>query len=185
MKYFLRGGILFVSLIFLPGCGWLNSKQAVVPPDVQFLKVGKVIDAKRLRQGGKLLIVSFSAGAGVEATDQLDRVALMIVKGLADILKENSSPFEILDSNNAREAEIVMSGHVTAFSAKADSNLLFLNGMKIYCLAVEGKIIDPASGEKILIFSDSKESRQKDEEAKDLGYRMGRDIGSFILSSMQ
>ena len=177
--------VLVVFSVLLIGCGWFGSKHAAPLKKAEFIKTEQIVDAHRLKKGGKVLIIPFSAGVGVEATNDLDRGALMIVKGIADVLKEEGSFFKILDSNNAQDADFIIKGHFVGLREKTDATLLFFKKQKIYYADVEGKISDPKSGETLLVFADSKKTEGENETLKDLGYAIGLDIGHFILSSIQ
>lgn len=186
-----RSAVLFSILFFLAGCAWFgfsknavgnekNSREAaVVDP---FVKAGKVIDARRLNKGGKLLVVPFSAGANVAADDRSDKIALMIVKGVAEELKE--TPFEVLDDATAHEAQLVITGHVTA-GGEPSKWTRWVPGKTRNTVSVEGRMADAASGATVLVFTHSAQASTRRKDYAQSGYDIGRDIGRFIKSGAE
>ena len=119
MNYF-RFAAFFVILVFISGCAWLGLSKNVVGNENAleetasadpFVKTGKVVDAERLKKAARCSLSLFGWGANVAADERSDKIALMIVSGIADELK--GSHFQILNEANAREAELIITGHVT------------------------------------------------------------------------
>lgn len=181
-----RSAVLFSVLFSLAGCAWFgfsknavgnerNSREvAVVDP---FVKAGKVIDARRLNKGGKLLVVPFSAGANVAADERSDKIALMIVKGVAEELRE--TPFEVLDDATAHEAQLVITGHVTA-GGEPPKWTRWVPGKTRNTVSVEGRMADAANGATVLVFTHSAQASARRKDYAQSGYDIGRDIGRFI-----
>jgi len=186
--------ISLLCLCCLLGCSWVKPKWFTRsrPPKteeqrleaVQFVESGKILDADRLRQGGKLVIVPFKAGAGVEANNDLDKISLMIVKGAAQAFKNQSPHFEILLSDNAQDADFVIEGHVTGIKKRSKMKK-WMPGRHWRSVSVEGKMIDQTTGDTILIFKDKKETRKETEDHLQLGLGIGEDVGRFILSGVE
>ena len=186
---YLRSAVFFSAVFYLAGCAWFGlSKNAVgnkqdsgeVVAADSFVKAGKVIDAPRLKKGGKLLVIPFPAGVNVVANERSDKIALMIVKGIADQLKE--SRFQVLNDQNAHEADLIVMGHVTADGAPSKWDQWFLRKAR-NAVGVEGRIADAASNAAVLIFAHSAQASGRREDHAQLGYDIGRDIGRFIVSS--
>lgn len=144
----------------------------------------KIVDAERLRQGGKLLIIPFSANAQVEATTQSEQISLMIVKGIAETLKKSGGPFEILSADNASAAQLLLQGHIEEKSEKSQVKewIHFENVLK---LAVSLEIRETASQRRlaVMVYSLSEPSPKKD--FLSLGYRLGKQIGQRLLTEIQ
>jgi len=85
---------IVIALFLASGCSWIKASQKSSIKKTQYVRTGKIINASRLEQGGTLLILPFSAGEGVEANEKLDKSALMVVRGILDILDEEESNYD-------------------------------------------------------------------------------------------
>ena len=148
-----------------------------------FVETGKILDGAALRKGARVLIVPFKAGAGVPANENSDRIALMIVKGIADAFTESGSTLQVLGAENAHEADFVMTGHITeiAMPSKFD-RWLFKTPRN--AVGVEGRLTGAASKEIVLVFTDRIQEHSRKKNHDQLGYDVGKDIGRFILSAL-
>ena len=178
-------GILF----FLSGCAWLGFFKNTVengenPGETavtnSFGKASKVMDAERLKKGGKLLVVPFPAGANVAANGRCDKIALMIVKGIADELKETR--FQVLDDATAHESDLIMMGHVTAVGGPGKWDKWLLRKSR-NTVSIEGRMVDAVSNAPVLVFTHSAQASARREDQPQLGYDIGKDIGRFIVSA--
>ena len=130
------------------------------------------------------MIVPFTAGEGVEETDQLDKVSLMLVKGVYDTFQDASSHLKMLEADKIDDADFIIQGHIVSISKPSKVNKLMLsNGKKQ--LQVQGKMTDAKTGETVVLFDDHQETSQKDEDCKHLGYVIGENISHFILSGLE
>lgn len=188
MNHF-RFAAFFVILIFISGCAWLGlSKNVVGDENVlgeaasadPFVKTGKIVDAERLKKGGKVLVVPFPVGANVIADERSDKIALMIVSGIADELK--GSHFQILNETNAREAELIITGHVTGTGKPAKWKRWLLQATQ-NTVSIEGRMMDAASKSTVLVFTHSARSSAREKDHAQLGYTIGKDIGRYIRSA--
>ncbi len=182
---YVRSVVIFFVLFFLPGCAWLGlAKNTVADGEVAlgtaFVKTGKIFDPERLGKGGKLLVVPFPAGANVVANEQSDKIALMVVRGIADELK--GSRFQVLDDENAHEADFVITGHMTVVSGPAKWDRWLLK-KTTNTVSVEGRMEDSASEAAILVFTHSAQAASRRQDQAQLGYDIGKDIGRFIRSA--
>lgn len=180
--------VLFSVLFFLAGCAWLSFSKNVVdknniPEDApvvgSFVKTGKVIDAPRLKKGGKLLVIPFPAGVGVVANDRSDKIALMIVKGIADELKK--SQFAVLNDANAHEAELLITGHVTGIGKPSKWKRWLLQTTQD-TVSIEGRMVDAASKANVIVFTHSAQTLAREKDHAQLGYDIGKDIGLYLMS---
>ena len=163
------------------GCSSHNLKKSVFSEELSPLKMARVFQRERIAHGGNLLVVPFSAGEGVQASDELDHVSLEIVKGISDILQAKGRPFKFLDSEDAQSADLVIKGRVVRLEEKTGFKML-PGKHKILSLAVEGSVIE-VQGEEILAkFSQDKKGAGKGDTFENLGYRIGVEIGQFLLS---
>ena len=145
----------------------------------RFVEKGQIIDAQRLKQGKLVAFIPFKAGVNVAANENLDRIALMIVKGSADVFNEDqNNRYKVLTAENSGQADMIVQGHVTAVKGPSKvSRWIMLKGHKM--LSVEGEVIDAQNGNTIAVFSDQMTSEDKD--YKELGYQIGKNISSFML----
>lgn len=162
----------------------IESDQESFPVAAEiYVEKGKIINAQRLRQGANVVVIPFKAGVNVAADDRLERVALMIVKGMADVFDGGSEKrFQILTAEKVSDADLVVQGHVTNIQGPSKvRRWIMLKGFKV--LRVEGEVVDKQTGETVAVFTD--EVKTKTENYKDLGYQIGGNIGSFILSGAE
>jgi len=199
MKIFVKS-LCFVFLLSIIGCGHLNipffgktsdqskaERQAPVIQSIEFVDKGRIVNADKLKQGRNIAIIPFTAGEGAESTDELDRVALMIIKGVVDALADDKTGkhahFKILMAENSKDADLIVNGHITAMGGPSKlKQWMPLSGKNK--LSVEGKITDIQSGEAVVIFTDSVLTKTGDDDYKQLGYDLGKNIGRFILSGI-
>lgn len=182
----------FSILFFISGCAWLGLSKNVVGNENAleetasaasanpFVKTGKVVDAGRLEKSGKVLVVPFLAGANVAADERSDKIALMIVSGIADELK--GSHFQILNETNAHEAELIIAGHVTGTGKPSQWSRWLLQASR-NIVTVEGSMVDAASKSTVLVFTHSARSSAREKDHARLGYDIGKDIGRYIRSA--
>ncbi|MBU0468550.1 MAG: hypothetical protein KKD07_04935 [Candidatus Omnitrophica bacterium] len=171
-----------ILVVAIAGCSYVGTRKNIVSEPTKFVKTGSIIDVDRIKYGGKLLIIPFKAGENVELNDQIDKVSLRIVKGIAEALLEGNSKFQILLDHNADEADIVIKGFITGFKTVPKWKNWF-PGKKNISLSVEGKMIDVKTQSTICVFQDRSETSKKEEDHKHLGLTIGQNIGQFILSN--
>src|SRR3989338_2535899 len=128
--------IVFVLSLVLAGCrtGAVKTRTPAIKKTsgVQ----GRIIDKTLLQNSGNILVIPFEAGANVEATADLDKMSLMIVKGLIEDFEDRNLSFEIVNSDDAEKADYVVKGHVTKFD-KIKGLKRWIANKKLY-LTIEG-----------------------------------------------
>ena len=176
--YFVCAAVFFL----LTGCAGLKKGQAVsaYPFD------GKVLDAEKLKAGGKIYLVPFSAGVGVEAGEALDEAALMLIKGVYEELSSINSPLAVLTSDRGFSADFILRGHFVKWGASTVNGIkkLLPSGKQRRTMAVEGEIIEAATGKVLIHFTDVKGAAVRSDDHRVLGHDIGKDIGRFILSAV-
>lgn len=181
-------GCSHVNIPFLSKSSDQTSKAQPAPVLTEFVDEGLIVNAQKLKQGRNIAIIPFTAGVGAVSTDDLDRAALMIVKGVSDAFADDKTGkhahFNLLTVENSKDADLVVKGHIIAMSepSKFKKWTPLSNKRK---LSVEGKITDIQSGETVVIFTDHEQAKAKDDGFKQLGYDIGKNIGRFILSGIQ
>jgi hypothetical protein len=143
----------------------------------------RVVDVQRLRRGGRLLIVPFSPGVNVSASDELERIALRTVQTMVAEFNPETSPFIILHAENAQTAELIMKGRVVQMK---ESRGLKLWGQRkrSRVLEISGRIVDPATNETILVFTYGRESEDPAVTWEDLAGLIGQDISKEIADQI-
>lgn len=126
------------------------------------------------------MVAPFSAGEDVAAGDDLDRVSLRIVKGIADVLGEQARPFQLLVDKDAQNAHVVIKGRVTAMT-KVKKVKGLPGKPRFFSLAVEGSLLDVETDEVIAKFFKDTRSSNRDDSFEAMGYRIGVEIGRFLL----
>ena len=203
MKKFVKF-LYFVFFLSIMGCGHMNipffgkpadqskvieasGRDQSIPISTEFVDEGRIVNVQKLQQGRNIAIIPFTAGQWAESTDELNRVALMIIKGIVDAFADDQTGkhahFNILTAENSSEADLIVKGHITVMggSSKLKRWALLSNKIK---LSVKGKITDIQSGEAVVIFEDHAQAGAKEGDYKQLGYDIGKDIGRFILSGV-
>ncbi len=178
----------FYFLLFLlvsSGCLFHHAKnEQAVLPTTRSVSIGQVVDLSKIQKGGNLLIVPFRAGVGVEETTNLQKISLLIVKGISEVIEENNLPFTVLNASNAQSADLIMKGHVTRFSETGKTKK-WLPTQKKVSFGIEGDIVDRETGNVILHFSHQKIAREKNEDIKSLALNVSRDVGFFIAEQFK
>jgi len=170
---------LFFLLFLIFSCSWIGSQEAKPTTKVEFVETGQIINPQKLKEGGSLFIVPFKAGINVESNPELDKIALMIVSGISEILRDQNQNIELLDAGNAHNARFIMTGYVTELKKPSKMKKWVLRSKNI-TLSVKGKMVDNNSGDTVLIFTDNNNSSKAGLDHKKLGLAIGQDIGRFV-----
>jgi hypothetical protein len=148
------------------------------------LKDARVVDLERLKQGGKVVVLPFKAGVGVEANKELDKIALMIIKGVSEILEREVGKITVVFDEEAEDADLIIKGHVTEKRLPGKLRKWVLLNKNIV-LAVDGKMIDRNTGQTVLVFSDKHQINLKEGNFLQLGYTIGQNIGQYIVQALE
>ena len=153
----------------------------------EFVKKGRIVNRARLQQRQNVIIIPFHAGVNVEATDDLDRIALMMIKGITDTFGADQTGkhdhFHILTADSQEPDNLVLKGYFTDLSGPSTlKRLLPLTNKQ--SLGVSGKLMDAKSGEVLVIFTDAVTTDDKNDDTMKLGYQIGINIGRFLLSGV-
>lgn len=175
---------LLITFLALSGCAGSKAERPRVTKSQGFTDTNRIIDQERLKMGGHLLIIPFKAGEGVEANDELDKIALMMVKGIAEELTSSNAPFSIMNSGNFNDSDLVIKGHVVKIDQTKGLKKLIPGKMEIV-LKVSGELIDRKTNERLLVFSQQRTQRDPRGDFKSLGNTIGHDIGRFIMTAVE
>ena len=200
---------IFILFTCITGCAsvdvpllgkWVKQPSSSVKPKLEpvleagniqhakFVDEGRIANSKLLTKGRDIAFVPFKAGVAAEASQQLDKIALRIVKGISDAFLNDRSGkhahFNILTIKNTVDADIYVKGYITLMKQSPKFKKWILMKEK-KTLGVSGKLLDVKTGETLVIFKDQEESVSRDEGYNELGYRIGINIGQFILSGVE
>ncbi len=142
-----------------------GSEERQLEPN-KFVEKGRIINTEALQKGKNIAIIPFTAGVSVEASNGLDKVALMIIKGISDAFADDHSGkhdhFNILTAENSEAADLIVQGHINSLKSPSKvKKWVLISGQKM--LGVDGKIVDARTGESVLIFEDTQETSVKEE----------------------
>lgn len=175
---------IFVICLFLPflsGCFFDQAPPIQPSENVSPAPKESPVDHRRLSQGGKILVIPFTAGTQVVQDDELDHLSLSIVKGFSDLLTSKKSAFEIVSADQQQGADFIVQGHVTTKTAPGKFKRWVLMKHKIG-LAVEGRVLERSTKHVLLSFSFRVSGAVK-EGYDDLAYKIGNELGQFILDN--
>jgi len=181
---------LFYSILLLSffiginGCIFNLSKSSFVVREEKVDGANKVVDVSRLKEGGKLAIIPFRAGAGVPATSDSEKASLMFVKGVSEVLLANNASLSIVAVTEADSADLLIKGHITSFKQPKGLRQRYFGGGQ-YALTMAGKMIDQKTNQDVFYFSQHLNSKDKEIDIKELGYQIGKKIGEFILGHIK
>lgn len=174
--------LILVSAFFLPGCLWPFGaasqsgveEAASLPVSVQILNAGL------LSGGGEIAFIPFVAGAGAEAGPEVDRLALMIVKGAADAVNRAPSGLRVSTGDDLSGTKFVLDGHIEAFDT--DVKWKWVGpGRGDITLKVKGELRDRATGEVVALIFGQKIFR-KIKNADEAAYEIGQGIGEGLVN---
>ena len=173
--------ILITALGIITGCSSSPLRKSTTSKSKQVQATSQVVDVDRLSQGGSLIIVPFTAGAGIEAIEETDRIALNIVKGLSETLGANNSQFEILQSDSSKETQLVIKGHITVIANPHGVKKWI--GSKQSILGVDAHMIDAKTGNLVASFIEKEKFKRKEGDFNDAAIKIGHKIGQFIIDA--
>lgn len=177
----LRLIVFFSGLWLLSGCAWLGS-AANNSVEMEGKITAQLVDPQSFPKGGKLLVLAFQAGPNIVADERLDKVALMMIKGLADEIKDKQTQFQIVGAQEAREADYIISGQIIRMVTPPKWRRWMLRP-SVNKLSVEGRMTQSASGATIFVFTHSRKITAGRQDYAQLGYEIGKDIGRFLLGT--
>ncbi|MEW5894680.1 MAG: hypothetical protein AB1650_02815 [Candidatus Omnitrophota bacterium] len=100
-----------------------------------------VVHPQGLSKGGDVLILPFSAGTAVRATEDLDRIALILVRGVEDGMHECSGFEFVRDPAKAAEADLIIQGRIERFDV-VDRWMRYFGGRRKRLISIEGELSD-------------------------------------------
>lgn len=175
-------------VVMCSSCVFASKKKkpvkTVVLVDVQEVSVtGTVLAADVLAEGGAIALVPFKAGPGAEATDELDRISMMMIKGIRESIADKKSSLKVVEPTE-ESPRIAMQGYIEEYSKTGRLKRMMLRPNQS-SLVVAGEVWLISNGQRLLSFSTDKRFHSKKEKAVNVAYALGREIGDYISSHVK
>jgi len=196
---------IVLSVFTLTGCAhvhipsfWKSSPQTEEAVDSKpqkkqkfiknaYVSEGQIVAPRELERGRKIAVIPFYPGPGVEAGGAAEKAALMIVKGISDVLDDpydGQEPyFKITTAKTAGDADLVISGHINRMARSSTVGRWVLFKTKTV-LSVSGRVSVAKTADPVIIFEEVEELRRCDDDYQQLGYQVGKNIGELIRSGI-
>jgi hypothetical protein len=175
--------LILLIILGLNGCAWLSPHRSSQPEAVISLQSGRIIDKEVLDKGRTVCIIPFSPGVNVEANANVNRSALMIVKGLSEALKERNSNLKVVFGDEAEYADLLITGRITEIK-RTPFYKRWLRYPDILHMEIDAKMIDPANDRTVALFQNKKDSHNKQQTLQELGFMLGKDIGNYLAATI-
>lgn len=177
-------GFLSVAVLVLCCCGCFvfPLKNKVVRSDEAVIKT-KVVDSQRLKTGGSLVMIPFRAGSGIAQTLELERIALMFVKGFTEAIEEKKGPLRVIAPKEINSADFILKGHVVKLT-QTKSAAKWFSKPRDSEIALEGEMIEQKTGRTVFTFSDRRKVMQENPNHRNLAFQIGRDMASVLVESL-
>jgi hypothetical protein len=172
--------VVFLIALTLTSCAHKRAVKALTASAPAPTVTGTVIDAPTLAKGGNLALVPFKAGSGTEANDEMDRLSMMISRGIKDVFDKNETPFHVVDAA-AGHPQIALQGYIQEFSKTGKLSRMMMRPNRD-SLVLSGEVWLISTGGRLLSFSTDKKFNPKKQRPMDVAYSLGQDIGNFIIS---
>ena len=175
--------LILVCLVGPMGCAWFHVSER------KNAAISSVIDNPNTQEfdlpaGAKLLLVPFSAGPLVEATDELDKVTLTIIKGISEAVDESGKPLKLMEDRN-QGPDFMLKGHVVEMKESSAGIGSLWGSPRRKLLGIEANLIDAKTERMICHFSDRKGQARPGITFRALGLELGRALGQSLASKIK
>ncbi|MBF0490869.1 MAG: hypothetical protein HQL15_09735 [Candidatus Omnitrophica bacterium] len=179
LNVFKRVLIVAIFSFVYVSSAYAATKQKGVEEKVDSV-VGSLLDRETLGQGGDIALVPFKAGAKAEANDELDRLSLMIIRGIKESLDAQKNAFHVVDPEKT-QPRMALQGYIDEFSKTGKLRKMMFRPAES-CIALEGEVWLISNGQRLLSFSEERRFNPKKEKTLSVAYDMGRSIGDYLGS---
>ncbi|MBF0619958.1 MAG: hypothetical protein HQL19_07315 [Candidatus Omnitrophica bacterium] len=159
------------------GCLWFSGQRPSVAMPAASVEI---LRPDLLLKSQTFFFEPFSAGDKAEASLQLDRMALFMVKGVSDALLEGASPLRLVAAEKSAEADLVLRGHIEEFSVAGGWKKVFFQKEQAV-LVVRGELVSRATGDVVAVIYGRKKWRTDGHDTDQTAYQAGQDIGRKLL----
>lgn len=179
----LRQILLIVLITSFFGCFSSTPKNEKPTNFTLGIPTGKIIDRATFAKGGSVAILPFKAGEQATANPQLDRIALMIAKGVIDYLNEQRTPYRVLTTQDQGNPDMIIDGYIQDFKRPGTiSRWVFRD--KGTRLSVSGQMTLAKTKERVMVFQTAKTMVDPKKDGLDVAYQTGQDLGRFIVDAL-
>jgi len=126
--------------------------------------------------------VPLSAGTNVEATDELDQVAMMIVRGMTDVFGQYDSNLKVILNEDDHKADFILDGHIIRLDKPSRTKRWMPGRDKIH-INIQGSIVDVHTNRTVAVFV-NQQAIESNDSLYERAQGMGKDIVTFILSNI-
>lgn len=183
-RMFLRHALISILVIpFLAGCFFSVGKEQPLTVSSTGSPTGRIVNKNIFIKDGTLAILPFKAGEDANADPQLDRMALMIAKGMIDYLNDEKVPFKVLTTQDQGDPQMIIEGYIKDFKRPGRLSRWFFRKNKTV-LRVSGQMVLVGSKERVLLFQETKSIPGSKKDGLDISYQTGQDLGRFILDAL-
>ncbi len=171
--------IVVILLIVMVGCSFVSKEHELSSSSVK----GRIIQPSALDQGGNVLIVPFSAGTHAFSSEELDKSALIIVRGIQDGLQQSSSQqFRVIyDFSESDYPDLRIIGRIQRQEAQGQWKR-YVGLKRKRFIEVEGKVLDD-NDVLVATFHYSVGKPYVDISETNFLLQVGKDIGLFLIQS--
>lgn len=168
---------------FLAGCFSVVAKERPLTVSLTGTPTGKIVNKNIFIKDGTLAVLPFKAGEDAASDPQLDRMALMIAKGMIDYLNEQKAPFKVLTTQDQGNPQMVVEGYIEDLKRPGKFSRWVLRRNKT-TLSVRGQMALVGNKDRVLIFQETKSMPDPKKDGLDIAYQTGQDLGRFILDAL-
>jgi hypothetical protein len=184
MNFFRVVIFIFIVNCSVAGCLFLPVKEQASREVLVGIPTGKIVNRPAIVKDGSVAVLPFKAGEGVSADPQLDRMSMMISKGIIDYLNEQHLSIKILTTQDQGMPDMMIDGYIESFKRPSKISRWFLRD-KTSDINVSGQMTLLKNKERLIIFNHSKTMQDKKRDGMELAYQMGQDLGRFITDALK
>lgn len=179
-----RHAVFVLIICFsIGGCTFFSSKKRLSVNETAEKPTGQLIRKEAFIEGGTLAVLPFKAGEGALADPQLDRISMMISKGILDYFNAERVPFKVLSTQEEGDPKMVVEGYIEDFDRSGRLSSLGFRPRKMI-LSVSGQIMVVKNKERILVFKHVRTMVDPQKSGLDLAYQTGQELGRFITDAL-
>ena len=175
--------LILIACCLNLSCESLSGRNRGVIKEQDLNNQNRLMDKMQLIKGGNLLIIPFKAGPGVLANDELNKISLMFVKGVSEILKEQHLSINLLSAANENKAQLVMKGHITKLQTSKSPTRWF-SGVQMLEINFDGEIVEQKTENVLYHFLRYRSEVSKAKDHRALAYEMGQDVGRYLAEQL-
>lgn len=168
--------VLFVSLA---GCAWFSGS-----PDKTSFASDDVYSSHaqiNLPRGAKLVIIPFTAGAGVVENDELENVSFIMLNGITDAVSASAGALQVVDPEMAKQADYLIEGHITDIGHSESGLLPWIGAGKPSYLGVEILVEEAKTGNVLMQFTNREDAKDGSVDVRQLALKLGREFAQWLV----